>query len=118
MPGAERGRRQEDREGAGRVLDEDVAIGQRPVQELLGVALVDVDVAEARRAEEAAVGHGAGGEVDRDRDERGAQRRFHGYRPACSAVAEAAGPAEAEAAGPAAVAAGAPAAEAAAAGSW
>ena len=72
--GAEGGRRQEDGERAGRVLDEDVAVGQRPVQEPLGVALVDVDVAEPRRAEEPAVGDGAGGEVDRDRDERGAQR--------------------------------------------
>ena len=87
------------------------------MQQLLRVPLVDVDVAESRRAEEAAVGHGAGGEVDRDRDERGAQRRFHATDRVLG-EAEAAGPAEAEAAGPAAVAAGAPAAEAAPAGSW
>jgi hypothetical protein len=49
------------------------------VKQVLGVPLVDVDVSEPRRAEETAVGHGAGREVDGDRDERGAQRRAHGY---------------------------------------
>jgi hypothetical protein len=72
---AEGRRRQEDREGPGRVLDEDVAVGQRPVQEALRVALVDVDVTEARRSEEPAVGDRAGGDEDRDRQGGSAQRR-------------------------------------------
>ena len=113
MPGPEGGRRHEDRKGAGWVLDEDVAIGQRPVQELLGVALVDVDVPEAGRASQPAVGDGAGDEVDRNRDERGAQRRFHSA-PTGSVLAAAVGPAAA--AGPAGVVAAAPGAEAAGAG--
>jgi uncharacterized membrane protein YgcG len=74
MPCAERGRRQEDRERSRRILDEDVPVGQRPVEQVLGVALVDVDVAEPRGAGKAAVRNSAGGEVDRDRYERGAQR--------------------------------------------
>jgi len=74
---AEGGRRQEDRERTRRVLDEDVAVGQRSVQQPLRVALVDVDVAKARRAEEPAVRDGACGDVDGDRDKRGAQRRLH-----------------------------------------
>jgi hypothetical protein len=148
VAGAERGRRQEDRERAGRVLDEDVAVGQRPMQQLLGVPLVDVNVAEPGRAEEAAVGNGAGDEVDRDGDERGAQRRLHPRRrlrcrpqdaparPVCPSettgrhawivtvaptdqvLAEAEAPEEAEAAGPAVEAGAARAAGAVPAGSW
>src|SRR5262249_52966925 len=71
------------------------------VQQLLRVALVDVDVPEAGGAEEAAVGDGARGDVDRDRHERGAQRRSHVTEAAVEAE-EAARPAAAEGgAGPA-----------------
>src|SRR5205807_10455118 len=59
---------------ARRVLDEHVAVGQMPVQEALGVALVDVDVAEAGRAKQAAVRDRAGREEDRHRHEPGEQR--------------------------------------------
>ena len=76
MSGPERGRRQEDGEGPGRVLDEDVPVGQRAVEELLRVALVHVHVPEAGSAEEPAVGHGARGQEQRNRDQRGT-RRLH-----------------------------------------
>jgi len=100
---AEGGRRQEDGERARGVLDEDVAVGQGAVEQPLRVALVDVDVAETSGSRQAAVGHGAGGEVDRGRDERSAQRRPH-RATGSGAVAEgAARPAEAEGARPAAV---------------
>jgi len=60
VAGAERRRRQKDGEGAGRVLDQDLAVGKRPVQELLRVTLVDVQVSEAGSTEEPAVGDDAG----------------------------------------------------------
>ena len=82
MAGAEGSRRQEDREGARRVFDEHVPIGQRPVQELLGIALVDVQVAEPRRPEQAAVGDGASRQENRNRDDCGAQRHPHAATPA------------------------------------
>jgi hypothetical protein len=107
---AEGRRRKEDGERAGRVLDEDVAVGEISVQEPLRVALVDVEIAKAGGAEQAAVRDGARGQVERNRDRGGPQRRTQvaipgqeavGARAAEeAAVPEAAGPvraAEAEA---------------------
>src|SRR4051812_21846897 len=71
---AESGRRHEHGERARRVLDEGVAVRQRPVQEALGVALVDVQVAKARGAEEPAVRDRASGEEDRCSGEGGQER--------------------------------------------
>jgi len=65
MRSPERRRRHEDRERTRRVLDEHDAVGLVPVQEALGVALVDVDVAEAGRAEQPAVRDCAGRQEDR-----------------------------------------------------
>ena len=95
MTSPEGGRRQEHGEGPGRILDEDVPVGQRAVKQLLRVALVHVHVPEARSAEEPAVGNGARGQEQRNRDQRGA-RGFH--RP--TAAEAAVGPAEAAAAAP------------------
>jgi len=44
------------------------------VEEALGITLVDVDVAEARRPEETAVGNRAGRDEDRQRGERREER--------------------------------------------
>src|SRR5205823_6541010 len=62
-------------------LDEHVAVGQVPVQEALGVALVDVDVTEAGRAEQPSVRDCAGRQEDRRRDEPGEQCVAHAGRP-------------------------------------
>jgi len=75
------------------------------VEKLLGVALVDVEVAEAGGAEETAVRDGAAREVDGDRGDRGAQRHPHAMAPVS---AEAAARVEAEEAAPEAEAGAAP----------
>src|SRR5207244_11732904 len=67
--------RQEDRECAGRVLQEEIAIRDTAVEDGVRETLVEVDVAVTRRPEETAVGDDARREVDRDRrgsDDRGA----------------------------------------------
>src|SRR5207253_10595759 len=70
----ERGGREEDRKRTGRVLHEEVAIGNTAVEDDLRKTLVEVDVTKACRPEESAVRNRAGGEVDRRRDGRRAQR--------------------------------------------
>ena len=55
----EHGRRQEDRERAGRILDEDVPVGKLPAEEAVRVDPVQVDVPVALCPEEAAVGNRA-----------------------------------------------------------
>jgi len=70
--GAEGRRRQEDRERARRGFDEDIPVRQRAVKQLLRVALVDVQVTEARGPEETAVRYRTRGQVNRSRDQRGA----------------------------------------------
>ncbi len=80
VPRAERGRRHEDRKRSRRVLDEDVAVRQLPVQELLRVALVDVHVPKPRGTEEPAVGDRAGGDEDGHGNERSTQRVPHARR--------------------------------------
>ena len=58
-PGREHGRRQKDRERAGRVLDEDVPVRKLAAQEPVRVDPVQVDVPVSLRPEEASVGNGA-----------------------------------------------------------
>lgn len=64
--GQNRGRKK-DREGAGRILDEDVAVRKVPAQEAVGVEAVQVDVPIPLGPKEAPVGNRAGREEDRRR---------------------------------------------------
>jgi hypothetical protein len=63
-------RRREDREGPRRVLDEDVPVRDSSVQQAARVLAVEADIAILAAAEEAALGHSGGNEVQR-RYERG-----------------------------------------------
>ena len=71
---AEGGRREEDRQRTGRILHEEIAVGNAPVEDCVGKALVEMNVAKARSAKEPAVGDGAGPDVERDRGSREPQR--------------------------------------------
>ena len=81
MRRAEGRRREEDRQRAGRILHEEIAVGNAPVEDCVGKALVEMDVAKSRGAKEPAVGNGAGPDVDRDRGSREPQREAYGWVP-------------------------------------
>ncbi len=74
MTRAERVGRQEDRQRAGRVLQEEIAIRDAAGEDGVREPLVEVDVAVTRRPEETAVGDDARRDVDRDRRDGGAER--------------------------------------------
>ena len=66
----ESGRRKEDRQRTGRILHEEIAVGNAPVEDCGGKALVEMNVAKARSAKEPAVGNDAGPDVEGDRGSR------------------------------------------------
>jgi len=71
----ERGRGEE-RDRPGRILDEDVAVGQPPVEQRVAVLAVQVQVAELRAAEEPAARH-----RERAQEQRGRERRHPQGKP-------------------------------------
>jgi hypothetical protein len=70
----ERGRR-EDREGAGRILDEDVPVRDTSVQQAARVLAVEADVAVLAPAKETALGNRGRDQVDRRYERSGSERR-------------------------------------------